>query len=109
VLADQRQRGCVRFSSLPAGSRTPRRHRCVPGTDLDAARLRPVLVSARYGHPAYGQLDRRTPDAVRRGADDGSEMGAFHHLQQPRREAYLEARLADYLRFGLEAGLFLAT
>jgi hypothetical protein len=109
VLADQRQRGCVRFSYLPAGSRTPRRYRCLPQSELDAAELRPVLTSARFGLPGYGQLDRRTPDAVRTGAEDEGEMGVFHHLQQPHREAYLRARLDDYLRFGLEAGLFFAT
>ncbi|MGV9456393.1 hypothetical protein [Streptomyces sp. NPDC003635] len=105
VLADQRQRGCVRFSSLPPGSRTPRRHRCVP----EDVRLRPVLESARYGDPAYCRLDRRTPDAVWRGADDESELGVYHHLRQPLREAYLRARLDDYLRFGLEVGLVHAT
>jgi len=81
----------------------------VPKADTEAAELRPVLTSSRYGHPGYAQLDRRTPEAVWRGADDESEMGALHHLHQPQREAYLEARLADYLRFGLEAGLFFAT
>ncbi|MEU9167437.1 hypothetical protein AB0D34_06515 [Streptomyces sp. NPDC048420] len=105
VLADRRQRGCVRFSSVPPGSRTPRRHRCVP----EDVRLRPVLESARYGDPAYCRLDRRTPDAVWRGADDRSELGVYHHLRQPLREAYLRARLDDYLRFGLEVGLVYAT
>jgi hypothetical protein len=109
VLVDQRQQGCVRFCYLPSRSRTPRRYRCVPAADADAAELRPVLTSSRYGDPAYGQLDRRTPEPVWRGADDESEMGAFHHLHQPQREAYLTARLEDYLRFGLEAGLFFAT
>lgn len=112
VLADRRQQGCVRFCYLPTGSRTPRRHRCVPtaeGMGTGAAALRPVLTSARYGHPGYAQLDRRTPPQVWRGADDESEMGALHHLHQPQREAYLQARLADYLRFGLEAGLYFAT
>lgn len=109
VLVDQRQQGCVRFCYLPSGSRTPRRYRCVPAADADAAELRPVLTSSRYGDPAYGQLDRRTPEPVWRGADDESEMGALHHLHQPQREAYLAARLEDYLRFGLEAGLFFAT
>jgi hypothetical protein len=46
---------------------------------------------------------------VRRGADDEAEMGVFRHLHQPQREAYLRARLDDYLRFGLEAGLLFAT
>ncbi len=109
VLVDRRQAGCVRFSYLPARSRTPRRFECVPGTDGDAEELRPVFTSTRYGDPAYGQLDRRTPDDVWRGADDESEMGVFHHLRQPLREAYLTHRLQEYLRFGLEAGLFFAT
>ena len=109
VLADRRQEGCVRFSYLPPGSRTPRRHRCQPADAADAARVRPVLTSERYPDPAYGQLDRRTPDEIWRGADDESEMGALHHLFQPQRAAYLEARLDDYLRFGLEAGFFFAS
>ena len=109
VLVDRRQQGCVRFCYLPAGSRTPRRYRCVPTSDTEAAELRPVFTSSRYGRPGYIQLDRRTPEPVWRGADDESEMGALHHLNQPLREAYLRARLEDYLRFGLEAGLFFAT
>ena len=109
VLADRRQEGCVRFSYVPPGSRTPRRHRCQPADDADAARVRPVLTSERYPDPTYGRLDRRTADEIRRGADDESEMGAFHHLFEPQRAAYLEARLDDYLRLGLEAGFFFAS
>jgi hypothetical protein len=46
---------------------------------------------------------------VRRGADDESEMGAFHHLFQPQRETNVRIRLDEYLRFGLEAGVFFET
>jgi hypothetical protein len=109
VLVDRRQEGCVRFSYLPARARTPRRFECVPQSDSEAEELRPVFTSTRYGDPAFAQLDRRTPDEVWRGADDESEMGAFHYLRQPLREAYLTHRLQEYLRFGLEAGLFFAT
>jgi hypothetical protein len=108
VLADRRQEGCVRFSFLPPGSRTPRRHRCQPA-EADAAQVRPVLGSEHYPDPSYGQLDRRTPEEILRGADDESEIGAFHHLFTPQRLAYLEGRLDDYLRFGLEAGFFFAS
>ncbi|MEU1973076.1 hypothetical protein ABZ477_15580, partial [Microbacterium sp. NPDC019599] len=107
VIADRRQQGCVRFSYLPPGSRTPRRYRGV--ADEDAAAFRPVFTSERFGDPGYIQLDRRTVDAVWRGADDESEMGALHHLNQPLREAYLERRLEDYTRFGLEVGLVFET
>jgi hypothetical protein len=109
VLADRKQAGCIRFSWLPAGSRTPRRHRCQPERDADAAWLRPVLTSSRYADPGYCQLDRRTPGEIRRGADDEAEMGVFHDLYQPQREDYLSVRLEEYLRFGLESGIFFET
>ena len=109
VLAKQRQTGCVRFSYLPARSRVPRRYRCQPAADEDAARVRPLLTSSRYNDAGYCQLSVRCPVEIREGADDESEMGAFHDLYQPQREAHLRARLNEYLRFGLEAGIFYAT
>ena len=33
-------------------------------------------------------------------------MGAFHFLYQPQRESDLRTRLDEYLRVGLEAGIF---
>jgi hypothetical protein len=109
AAARRRQEGCVRFSHVPAGSLTPRRHHCVPEQEADAARVAPVLTSRRYGDPGYCQLADRTSVLVREGADDESEMGAFHHLQLARREAHLRTRLDEHLRFGLEAGIFHAT
>ena len=41
-----------------------------------------------------------------RGADDESEMGAFHDVFAPQRERDLRIRVQEYLRFGLEAGIF---
>ena len=109
VLADRLQEGCVRFSFVPPGSRVPRRHRCQPASADDAARVRPIFTSVRCGDAGYGQLAPSTAPEIRRGADDGAEMGAFHDLQQPQRIAGLRASLDEYLRFGLEAGIFLAS
>jgi hypothetical protein len=109
VHVDQRQQGCVRFSFVPAGSRTPRRHKCQPAAAADAARVRPQFTSLRYGDPGYGQLSARCAAEIRAGADDESEMGAFHDLYQPQRETNLRVRLDEYLRFGLEAGIFYAS
>jgi len=50
-----------------------------------------------------------TPGAIRAGADDEGEMGALHLLHAPQRERNLRLRLDEYLRFGLEAGIFYAT
>ncbi len=107
VTSLRRQEGCARYSYIPAGSRVPRRFECQPASGTDTALV--SFTSSAYGDPAYLQLSGLTSHAVRRGADDEGEMGAFHHLFQPQREAYLRARLEEYLRFGLEAGLFLAS
>lgn len=107
VEARRVQEGCVRFSYVPPGSRTPRRFQCVPRRDEDDPRVRPSPLSTRYGDPAYALVPARAADAVRRGADDEDEMGAFHLLHLSRREAHLRARVEEYLRFGLEAGVFM--
>jgi hypothetical protein len=138
VQALRRQTGCVRFSYVPPGSAVPRRYRCQPdletatriasfretaqqqGTiatqaDEDAIRaevaalIRPLFVSRRYGDPGYGQLEQRCALQIRSGAESGAEMGAFEFLKQPQRETNLRDALDEYLRFGLEAGLFFVT
>jgi hypothetical protein len=107
VWADRRQAGCIRFSYVPPGSRTPRRFHCQPPDG--SPDVRPFFASLRFGDPAYGMLRAATPDAIRRGADDESEMGVFHALFQPQRETNLRVRFDEYLRFGLEAGIFYAS
>lgn len=112
VYAERLQEGCVRFCYVPPDSRVPRRYQCQPHKGAgpsELARVRPVFTSLRYGAAAYCQLDVRCAQEIREGADDESEMGAFHHLYQPQREANLRARLDEYLRFGLEAGIFYAS
>ena len=74
-----------------------------------ARRLVPSFTSLRYNDPGYCQLRRVAPDQIRTGADDEAEMGAFHDLFQPQRESNMRARLDEYLRFGLEAGIFYET
>jgi hypothetical protein len=126
--SQRRQAGCVRFSHVPLGSQTPRRYRCQPDLALAeraeelpggvvppaeealiADRLRPLFTTTRYGLPGYAQLSRACAEAIRSGAEDGSEMGAFAMLQQPQRETNLRIRLDEYLPFGLEAGLIFVT
>ena len=134
VISDQNQQGCVRFSFLPADSIAPSRYRCQPDLAVETAlfaddhplgslnttqreaialateaRVKPVFTSLRYGQPGYGQLAKSCPAEIRTGADDASEMGAFHDLFAPQRESNLRIRLQEYLRFGLEAGIFYAS
>jgi hypothetical protein len=109
VTVERRQSGCVRFCYLPPGSVAPRRFRCQPASPEAAQRVVPRFASVTYGQPVYGQLSPSCPDEIARGAEDEGEMGAFHFLQQPRRIDNLRASLDEYLRIGLEAGIFLAT
>ncbi|WP_371582254.1 hypothetical protein [Streptomyces sp. NBC_01314] len=98
--------GCLRYSYVPAGSRTPRRYRCQPEQSTG---IRPLFTSERYGTPWYGLLADRCAEEIRRGSDDGAEMGAFHDLYRPQREDGLRARLAEYTPAGTDAGIFFVT
>jgi len=129
VVARRRQAGCVRFSYVDDQlSVTPRRFRCQPDLALDSrrkqlhpaplptveaarirSRMRPDFTLDRYGQPGYAQLGGATDDAVRTGAEDGSEMGVFERLKQPQREANLRIRLNEYMPYGLEAGILYVT
>ena len=68
-----------------------------------------MFFSLRYGQPAYLKLLASTDDAIRRGADDGGEMGAYHFVLAPQRESDLKIRLLEYLPVGLEFGLIYQT
>ena len=135
----RRQPGCMRFCHVPFGCRTPRRYHCQPDLvtqaieeklraeaavngesppaqeELDAAkarerqRVKPQFNSQRYGTPTYCQLTDTCAEEIKRGADDESEMGAFHDLFQPQREANLLARLEEFTPAGMDAGIIHAS
>ncbi|HEX8641615.1 MAG TPA: hypothetical protein VF704_10745 [Allosphingosinicella sp.] len=130
VMVDRAGIGCVRFSYVEPGSRTPRRYRCQPDLGeqraLDASapltgaardaliadvrrRVRPTYTDRRYGQPAYLQLALSCSVEITQGAEDGSEMGAYAHLRQPQRDANLRVRLEEYLPFGLDPALVYVT
>ncbi len=119
----RRQLGCLRFCYAPPGSRTPRRFQCQPDlavaalglpappdelVEQERRRVRPRFDSLRYGRPDYGRLALDCPVEIRRGAEDESEMGVFHHLQNPRRAANLRARLDEYVPARCDAGIIFA-
>jgi hypothetical protein len=108
VVADQLQQGCVKFSFVPLGSLVPREYRCQPTPD-DLLTVFPAFTSVNCGDPGYCQLATQSRTEIMQGADDQSEMGVFHDLYQPQRESNLASSLQEYLRFGLEAGIFHAS
>jgi hypothetical protein len=90
--------GLESLADLPAAERT-----------LVVNRVKPEFSSEHYGDSDYAQLSLGCAEEIYTGGDDGAEMGLFHHLLQPQREANLRASLEEYLRFGLEAGLVFVT
>jgi hypothetical protein len=112
VQAERRQVGCARYCSLPVGSSVARRFRCQPVppvTPESAGRVAPILVSTSYGQPGYAQLAATCPQEVAAGGVAESQMGAFSFLSEPQRLKNLRGALQDYLRVGLEAGVFFVT
>lgn len=109
IKAARLQEGCVRFSYFPEGSQLPRPYRCQPQLSGDPIAVQVLFNSLTYGDPAYAQLHDYCPIAITTGADDGAEMGVFHQLYQAQRLANFKTRLNEYLRFGLEAGVFYAS
>ncbi|HVZ41621.1 MAG TPA: hypothetical protein VHI13_20240 [Candidatus Kapabacteria bacterium] len=119
VEARRRQSGCVRFCYLPVESKTPRRYHCQPETaassditvvsDNAARRVVPEFTSTHYGDPGYAQLTITTAIEIRTGAEDGSEMGVYCQLKGPQREANLRIGLDEYMRLGLDTGIFFVT
>ena len=80
-----------------------------PDRGVVLARVVPAFSSVRYGEPGYTQLTAGYVSEVGRGASDGGAMGAWNFLQEPQREDNLRNSLDEYLRFGLEAGIFFVT
>ena len=120
----RRQTGCVRFCWVPPpDSRTPRRYHCQPDLLIDEVKqeggddesiaavelyVAPRFNSVRYGHPDYAQLAYECAVEIFTGADDETEMGAFHDTFEAQRNINLRARLDEYTPAGMETGIFYA-
>ena len=76
---------------------------------FERARVLPQFTSMRYGNPGYAQLALTCAAEILRGAEDESEMGAFHDLFQPQRTANLSARLDEFTPAGMDAGILFVT
>lgn len=111
-LAEQAVEAALRATvaaAKQAGKTTPSAAQLA--AEIEAARLRerdrvrPRFSSERYGRPDYAQLADLCAEEIKRGADDESEMGVFHDLFNPQREANLRARLDEYIPAGMQAGI----
>jgi len=90
------QDGCFRFSAAGEGSRLPQ-----PFASHVLSDTRAILVSTTFGDPHYAELSEVAPSSVRRGAENGSEIGAFSALNAPIKLDGLRAKVEEFLPFGL--------
>ncbi len=97
IVVQRRQIGCIRFCYLPKESKTPPRFECQDENNLG---INDLLQATNYGEETYCRLHKDCPNDIKQGADDGSEMGVYHHLYEPQREENLKARLSEYLPTG---------
>ena len=131
ITVARRQLGCMRFCYVPPESRTPRRYQCQPdlvmkktaedmviepdasviqaAQECEAIRVHPVFNSVRYGMPVFCQLAECCAEEIKRGADDESEMGVYHHLFQPQRIANLRVRVDEFIPARMDVGIILSS
>lgn len=110
VRVRHRWAGEVRNCYVPGGSHVPPTARCQPDVqDGGGPSLRPAFVSQRFGDPGYGQLAPTCPREIAAGGTDGSEMGVFHSLGQPYRQARLPTILDEYVPWGFSTRIVYVT
>jgi hypothetical protein len=68
----------------------------------------PIFVTTEYGSPGYCELALNCPREILRGAEDESELGAYHDNYWPQRCAALEARLQEYTPANIESAVIYA-
>lgn len=125
AVARRRQTGCVRYSFLGPGSQAPRRFRCQPDLAVadrlaqrapaalapgEEAAVRlgaaPVFLDTGLDQPTAAMLSARAPDAIRRGGEGGTEMGAFAAAGQAIRRANLASLFGEDLPAALEGAIW---
>jgi hypothetical protein len=65
----------------------------------------PVFYTKEWGKPGCGVLHPATPQSIGNGAEDGGEMGAFHHRAYVLAWEAVGRKLLDYLPVGMSAAL----
>lgn len=103
---------CIRYSRIPAGVSvtgllTYQNTTEAPvfyNFEFDEGN-KVVRRPALFGEPGYAVLHPATPKAIRFGAEDGGEMGAYHGWHYSLLQAAMQDKLKDFLPVGIEAVL----
>ncbi len=106
--------GCIRYSMIPNGFGGSALNVSTKRTDTNT-RETPVFFKfdycddgkhnrriAVFGEPGYGVLHPATPGAIRFGAEDGGEMGAYHHKLYSLKVEAVADKMREFLPVGIE-------
>jgi hypothetical protein len=108
TVAADNQHGCFRFSAGPSdpAMRLPRQFE----SHLIAGGIAPYFfVSTRFGDPGFAQLSGSVPQVIERGAENGSEIGAFSRVLAPIKADDLRTKLDEYAPMNTICGLVFET
>ncbi len=101
---------CIRYSRIPAGLSTANllrygnSHEMVVFLTFEFDQgSSTVWRQPCFGEPGYGVLHPATAKAIRFGAEDGGEMGAYHRHHYCLLHAAMEEKLKDFLPVTMEA------
>jgi hypothetical protein len=90
------QAGCIRYSRL---SKTAMGAVAV----FHCSTAKPLFFASHYGDRSCGVLHPASLGAIRHGAEDGGEMGAFHSRSYVLQWEAIVSKLQDFLPVGIEA------
>jgi hypothetical protein len=96
LIVANTQNSCFRFSAASPSNAFPPE---APPKQFQSVfeQIEPFFfTSLRFGDPGYAQLSRIVPDAIRRGAENTSEMGAFSFLLNPIRLVSVQAKIDEF-------------
>ncbi len=105
---------CVRYSRLPAAALavSPALLQRAEVTtldpvffDFDVCAAGGVLSAADWGVPGHAVLHPATPEILCNGAEDGGEMGAYHHRMHCLQAAAVLTKLEEFVPVGLVPAL----
>jgi hypothetical protein len=102
VVVTDTQTGCFRFSTAQKQkkniiSRLPRPYESFLYDSCNTH----WFTTRRFGQPGYARLSASAPPELLRGAENGSEIGAFNNLVNPIKFDGLKTKIDEYMPFGL--------
>jgi hypothetical protein len=100
------QEGCFRFSAVierqdPLNPLSPHSRVPHPYESYFVKDFPGTFTSRVFSQPGYAQLSESAPSFLHRGAENGSEIGAFSSLLNPIKLDSLRAKVDEFAPFGL--------